>query len=184
MAHPRFVEGGQRLVEEPQRPAHHGQARQRGAALLPGRQLAARQVGHARQLELAQRAAHAFGRHALHRAPEAQVLEGRQRGIQRVAVPDPVASFRLESAHDLALLKLAQAGQHLEQRGLADAVGAADMQDLAGHDRAREASQQHVVATRDCKSPEFEDRRHLVLELVPEAGLEPARPLGQGFLRP
>jgi hypothetical protein len=154
------VERRERLVEEPQRPAHDGQPRQRRAPVLAGRKLPAWAVRDSAELELAQGAAHAGGRQVLEGAPVREVFVGRKRAVQAVAMADPVAGLRVGRARDRALLRLAQAAQHFQQRSLSGAVGAADVQHLALLDAARKPAQQDAVAAGDGEVLELEQGGH------------------------
>ena len=88
------VERRGRLVEQPDRPLHGHQARDREPPPLPGRQIGGRQVGQRHPGPTAASAAiSALGAAEIAR-PEAEVFGDRQRRLQRVLVAEVVGLLR------------------------------------------------------------------------------------------
>ena len=84
------VEGGGRLVEQPQRPMGHEKPCERDAPLLPGRERARGKIDHMREADPGERrTAGLAARIAAERArPEGEVLARGQRPFQRVGVAE------------------------------------------------------------------------------------------------
>ena len=87
------VEGGRRLVEEPERAAADEEAGEGHAPPLPGREVGHGQPQRVGEAELGQGLARREGGVAQEVAGEGQVLLRRERALQPVPVPDDVQAF-------------------------------------------------------------------------------------------
>ncbi len=146
------VNGGERLVEHPQRGAGQPQAGQRHPALLPGRELSDRHVLKSRQPGLRQRLRET---RAVAGVEEVQVLPRRQAGFDPRLVPYPQQAAMeavTHAAQGLALpvhlpaVRARQPGQQAQQGGFSRAVAAGDLHPLPGvHGERQPAKQRPLV---------------------------------------
>src|SRR5262245_2766299 len=131
------VEGGGRLVEEPDRPRRDQEPSEADAPPLPGRQVGDRNLRQSADAERFQRRIWLKPREPQHRLGESKVLRGRERGLEAVAVADDVHGFRGLSLRiaveaDAPGLGPEQPCQDGEQARLAGAVAAPHHKRLAG----------------------------------------------------
>ena len=84
----RHIERRGRLVEQPDRPRHREQPRDRQPPPLPGRQIGRRQIGQRREVDRLQRGVDRQLDAAEKARPELQVFGDRQRRLQRVLMAE------------------------------------------------------------------------------------------------
>ena len=79
-----------RLIEQPDRTFDGKEPRDRQAAALPGGEIRGRQVGQRIEADRRQRSADIGGIRAEKARPKSQIFSNRQRGLQRVLMPEVV----------------------------------------------------------------------------------------------
>ena len=94
----RAVERRGRLVEQPDRPRHREQPRERQPPPLPGGEVGCRQIGHAVEADRGQGAGGAASSPPRIARPEVEVLGHRQRRLQGVLMAEVVGLLRPGSA--------------------------------------------------------------------------------------
>ena len=134
------IEGGQRLVQNPQRGGANGEAGERSAAALPARERATRAVGVDLQTRERVFDSPGGGVVAAQIGGEAQVFGGGELVFEGVFVADEkqasavfvgVGGDIAPAPKNGALIGLAQTGERLQQSGFTGAVGALDAQPFA-----------------------------------------------------
>jgi len=138
------VEGGGRLVEEPQGAMGHEEAGERHAMALTRREIGDRQPGRMSKPHRLQRLTGGERRMPQEVAREIQVLLGGQRAFQRVPVADIMQAFGQGALagslpEDRAAGGDEPSSEQLQQGRFSGPVAARDHQRLAGFQRERHA---------------------------------------------
>src|SRR3954451_17145377 len=107
-----MIEADGRLVQEPDRSRDEGEPRQREAPLLPFREECCRMIRECREVESRERRFDVPSAQEL--LPEAEVLEGRQGGLDRVLMGNE-ARLLADAAVGIAALEIEAARCHLAQ---------------------------------------------------------------------
>ena len=132
------VKGGGRLVQQPQRPPHRDQARDREPAPLPGGQVGSRQVGEGAQADRRQRRLGFRRAAAKETGPEIEVFSHRQGRFQRIEMPEVMGLLAHRELRIAPLQRepppadMHQPRDQPQQRGFPRPVGPDNYQRLPG----------------------------------------------------